>query len=118
MDADVEMLVVTIDRANLAERRTVALPGVAKLLLDRRVDENSLHLRVARGLHHHAGMGIGPATWMHRQELALVEHRGARKSVVQETSVSVRVYLGGRSIIKKQLNIAYQRQPSLKRTKY
>src|SRR5690606_31010531 len=75
-DPDMEMLVVAVDRADLAEQRAVTAPGVAELLLDRRIDEDALDLRIARRLHDEACMGRRPAPGIDRQELVLAQHRG------------------------------------------
>src|SRR5690606_27159416 len=65
-DADMEMLVMTVDRAHLAEQRTIALPGLAKLLLDRGIDEDPVDLGVAGRLHDEPRMGGGPAARIDR----------------------------------------------------
>ncbi len=72
------MIVVAVDRPDLAERRTVAGPGIAKFLLDRRIDEDALDLRVARSQHDQLRMFRRPDRTIDRQELVLLQHRCCR----------------------------------------
>ncbi|QTK80008.1 hypothetical protein AT6N2_C2388 [Agrobacterium tumefaciens] len=72
---NVEVLVMAVNRPDLAHEGPVAGPCLAEFLLDGRVDEDTLHLRVTCRHHHQPGIQRRPFAVVNRQKLALVQHR-------------------------------------------